>query len=312
MLAACKKDDPVEEEGLDNRLGYIIDDNKFSFSFFNAGITVTNTRPLLLEKGPFTVLVPDNTAFINAGYPDEQAVMTSSYSELNNMVHYHILDGTWELNRLAFRFNHEITTRGGAKMYITRWVKDGDTVLTINGARVRALNLPAANGLIQVLNAVLAPLTHNNLSDAIASDTSLTFFNAALEQAGMKAFMAGDGPYSVFAPVNNAFRAEGFPSMDSIGNADPALLRDIIRYHILSGRRFTYDYVLSTGASGQSQQAMLNGNNIDVQLLGSGSNYTGITIQGPGNLSPANLKRQNVLTGNGVLHTIDRVLKENF
>lgn len=313
ILASCSKDEqPVDNGDLDNRLGYIIEDNKFNFSFFNAALIVTGTTPLLLEKGPFTVLVPDNTAFLNDGYIDEQAVMTRSRAFLDNMVQYHILDGTWELNRLSFRFNHEITTHGGAKMYVTRWVKDGDTVLTINGARVLAQNLPASNGLIQVLNDVLAPLTQQDLSDAIAADTSLTFFNVALQQAGMKTLLEGEGPYSIFVPSNNAFRAEGFPSIDSVNNTDPAILRDMINYHILNGRRFIYDYVLSTDASEQNQQAMLNGNNINIQLIRSGLDYSGITVQGTGNTSAATIIRGNVLAGNGVLHVIDQVLKENF
>jgi uncharacterized surface protein with fasciclin (FAS1) repeats len=310
LQMACDKDDAqANDSDIDNRISNVIADNKFNFSLFNTMVNMTNTSNLLLEEGPFTVLLPDNTAFENAGYYNEESIRVTDPSLLNNMMQYYILEGKWELNKLAYRFNQDIPTHSGATIFVSHWIKDGDTVLTVNGTRVVALNLPASNGLIQVLNAVPAPAVHNNLSDAIAADPTLTFLNMALQQAGMKTLLAGPGPYSMFAPSNNAFLEMGFPNIDSVGRTDPEELRKILRYHIFTSRRFTYDYVLSTGNTNLSEQAMLNGNNVTVQVSPPGD-Y--ITLQGPGNTAPISLVKKNVLTGNGVLHTIDNMLKENF
>lgn len=312
LLSACtKKDDVVAGTEETNRLTYIIDDNKFNFSFFSTALGRTGYRSTLAGPGPYTVMIPDNNAFIKAGYDNEQAVLTESGAVLNTLLSYHIVNGTWELNKLPFKFNQELTALSGAKMYVTRWVKDADTVLTVNGSPLLAHNLSASNGMIQVLDNVLQPLVHKTLSEAVSADTALNFLNVALQQAGLKGLLSTENAYTMFAPTNNAFRGAGFPSIDSINTTDPAILRDLLAYQLFSGRKFIYDYILTTGASDQSEQAMSNGNNVTIKLLKSGVKYTGITISGPGNTTAAQVKKANVMAANGVLHIIDQVLKEN-
>jgi uncharacterized surface protein with fasciclin (FAS1) repeats len=311
-LAACNKNDNVTPDNSENnRISYVIADNLFNFSSFSTALERTGYVRKLATPGPFTVLVPDNNAFQKAGYSNSTSILSESATVLNNIVSYHILSGTWELNKLPFTFNQELITAAGAKMYVTHWVKDKDTVLTINGTRILTYNMPASNGLIQVMNEVLQPLVQSSLSNAIAADTALTFLNVALQQADMKTMLAGDKAYTVMAPVNDAFRKMGFPSADSVNVTDPAALRKLLYYVLFPGRKFIYDYVLTTDVTNQSQQAMLNGSNITIRLIKSGVKYTGVTLQGSGNLSQINVLKSNVLTGNGVLHTVDGVLREN-
>jgi len=314
FLQACSKSHDNKAAGaadVTNRLNFIIDDNRFNFSAFNAGLSRTSYRLALAGAGPYTVLLPDNNAFINAGYANDQAVLTESAALLGNMIGYHITNGTWELDKLPFAFNQEIESIGGAKLYVTRWVKNGDTVVTINGARVLSYNLQASNGLIQVLNAVLQPLVHQKLTDAIAADPQLTFLNVALERAGMKGLLAGEQVYTIFAPNNAAFVAAGFTSIDSINGADSAGLRSLLQYTMFPGRKFVYDYILTTGVTGITQQAMLNGDNITVTLVKSGVDYTGITVSGVGNAAGIAIQKANVLAGNGVVHIINQMVREN-
>jgi uncharacterized surface protein with fasciclin (FAS1) repeats len=312
LLSACTKDkDNTAGSDEINRLTYVIDDNKFNFSSFNTALGRTGYRNMLAQAGPYTVMVPDNNAFVKAGYTTNQQVLTESAALLNNMVSYHILNGTWELNKLPYQFNQEIPAITGAKMFVTHWIKGEDTVLTINGSPVLAYNLPASNGIIQVLDMVLQPLVYQTLSDAIATDTSLTFLNVALQQAGMKTLISGSATYTFFAPSNSAFRSAGFPSIDSISKTDAKTLRDLLEYHLFAGRKFIYDYILTTGSSDQTEQAMLNGNNVGISLVKPEVKYTGITIKGIGNKVPAEVQKENVMAGNGVLHIIDQVLKEN-
>jgi len=314
LLSACTKDkDNTAGSDEINRLTYVIDDNRFNFSSFNTALGRTGYRNMLAQAGPYTVMVPDNNAFAKAGYATNQQVLTQSAVILNNLVSYHIINGTWELNKLPYQFNQEISAITGAKMFVTHWIKGEDTVLTINGSPVLAYNLPASNGMIQVLDNVLQPLVYQTLSDAIATDTSLTFLNVALQQAGMKTGISGSATYTFFAPSNSAFRNAGFPSVDSINKTDAKTLRDLLEYHLFAGRKFIYDYILTTGSSDQTEQAMQNGNNVGISLVkdDTGVKYIGITIKGAGNKVPAEVKRENLMAGNGVLHIIDQVLKEN-
>ncbi|PUZ21842.1 fasciclin [Chitinophaga parva] len=317
LLFACKKDDskPATSGGDANQLVNVITDNKFNFSDFNTALTTTGLDKQLRGAGPYTVLIPDNTAFQAAGYSDETAVAQEDGAVLLNMVRYHLLDGSWDLNKLPFRFNQPVTSFAGTQLYITHWIKGADTVITINGTPVSAVNMPASNGLIQVISAVMPPLLQNTLSDAVAADTSLTFLNTALQVTGMKNLLAGNDAYTLFAPSNNAFRAAGYPSMDSIATTDPAVLKALLLYQLTAGRHFVYDYILTADDSNTSQQTMANSNTTTVTLVPNpqtGVGFTSIRIQGSGNPQPCNIMKQNVLTNNGILHIIDQVLKENF
>lgn len=311
-MTACKKDkDATPDENISNRLAFVIDDNKFNFSSFNIALTRTSFRNKLLEEGPFTVMIPDNNAFRKAGYGNDQAVLKESGTVLNDMVNYHIVYGTWELNKLPFKFNQELSSVSGGKMYVTRWVKNIDTVVTINGAPVLAYNLDASNGKIQVLDNVLQPLLHDKTGEVIAGDTSLAFLNVALQQSGLRDQLYKDDIYTFFAPTNNAFRKAGFPSVDSISRTSAAMLKGLLQYHYFSGRKFIYDYVLTTGNNDKTTQAMFNNNTVKINLLKSGVKYTGITLAGEGNKVPASVTKSNIMAGNGVVHIIDQVLIEN-
>lgn len=310
-LTACKKNDSpssqASQEASGNRLTYVIGDND-DLDLFSTALTYTHLDDTLLMPGPYTVLVPTNEAFNGSGYADAVAVDGTNNVLMKEIISYHILGGTYYLNELPFAFNQEINTLHGDKMYVTHWIKGGDTVLTINGTQVTTNNLPASNGLIQVVNAVLNPPIYSNIHEALAADTALSFFNEAMNHTGLTDSIGkGSAIYTVFAPVNNAFRQLGFPSTDSILATDPAVLSAILKYHILNDRRFIYDYVLSTDATNLSAQTMIDGNSAAIQVNGSG-----ITIQGSGNTSPSNLVLSNILAGNGVVHEIDQALKLTF
>ncbi len=311
-LTACNKKDEVQPDNNgNNRINFVIADNLFNFSYFNTALERTGYLKKLAGEGPFTVLVPDNIAFNRSGYGNHDALLTESLSILNNMVSYHILGGKWEFNKLPFSFNQEIRTDAGARMFVTRWVKNADTILMINGTRITARNLPASNGLIQVMSEVLPPLVNKTVSDAVAADTSLTLLNVALQQSGMKEQLASDEVYTLMVPSNRALRAAGYGSIDKINAEDPAVLRRLLSYTMFKGRKFVYDYILTTSSTNQSEQAMLNGNNIIIKVISKSDGTQDITLKGTGNAQPANIVKRNVLAGNGVLHVVDALLKEN-
>ena len=314
VFSACKKDSPTAgADDRDNRLSFVMSAN-FNLTLFTAGLDYTHYADTLQQPGPYTVLAPSDAAFEAAGYSSAVAIQAAG-SAMNQLIGYHILGGVYPLDQLPFLFNQEIRTLDDEAMYVTHWVKNNDTVVTINGATVISLNLPASNGVIQVLNQVLNPSLYTTVQQAVAADPALTYFNAALLHSGLAATLQGAGPFTLFAPVNSAFVAMGYPTTDSINHTDPAVLASLLNYHILSGRRFVNDFVLTTDATNNSQQVMLDGTNITVHLVPDPSNpgsYSGITVQGTGNTSASTLVRQNVLAGNGVLHTIDQVLKTEY
>lgn len=308
---SCSKDEQGLSDYDNNKINLVIADN-FNLSAFSAALKRGNLdKDLQQGMGPYTTLAPSDAAFSAAGYTSPVSVLTANSTTIARIANYHTLDGKYELNKMPFLFNQELKSRGG-KLYVTHWIKGQDTILTINGARVLAQNIPASNGLIQVLNRVLTPYLHDVLSDAITAEASITLFAQALKTSGLLQSMDQTGPYTVFAPDNTAMRAMGYTSVEQINGTDPEALKRLVNYHILKDRRFIYDYILSTGASNTSRQAMLDGNSVNIILVptpGVPGSFNGISLKGIGNTSPVDLVKQDILTGNGVLHIINSVLR---
>lgn len=309
-ITSCKKDEMIHSHD-NNKVNLVIADN-FNLSSFSAVLRKSGMDKVLQDgEGPYTLLAPSDAAFSAAGYSSPVAVLAGNTKIIGRIANYHTLDGKYELNKLPFLFNQELRTRGG-KMYATHWLKDGDTVLTLNGSRVLAQNIAGSNGLIQVLDRVLTPYVHDLIGNAIAADPSITLFAQALKTSGLLQTISDAGPYTVFAPNNAALQALGYSTVQQIQLADPDKLRSFLLYHIVKDRRFVYDYILSTGASNKAQQGMMDGNSISISLLPNPSapnSFQGISLRGIGNTSEIKLLKQDMLSGNGVLHVIDGGLR---
>lgn len=308
---SCDKEKSAVEDYDSNKLNMVVADN-FNLSLLNASLRVSNMGSELQSiVGPMTVLAPSDAAFSKAGYGRTVDIFTAQPAVISQLVKYHLMDGKYELNKLPFLFNQEIRSRGG-KVFATRWVKGADTVLTLNGARVVAMNIPASNGIIQVLDRVLTPYQHDKIMDAILGQASTTLFAQALQRSGVAQTLAEGGPYTVFAPSNEAMSALGYSSIQQIESTAVEELKRVVNYHIVRDRRFIYDYILSTGTSNVSKQAMMDGNSVSIKLtkaVGSANAFDGITLRGLGNTKDVMLLKQDILTGNGVLHIVDQALR---
>lgn len=308
ITGSCAK---TTDEGVfdANNISNVVADN-FNLSVFNTVLKYSTQDRVLKENGPYTVLAPSDAAFAGI-YSTPAAVVNADKGIIARLAQYHMLDGRYELSKLPFRFNQELRSRGG-KVFVTRWIKGTDTVLTVNGARVLAKNVPASNGLIQVMNRVLTPYVHEKLGSALAADPEITLFYQAMLSSGVLETVNGTGPYTIFAPDNAAMQAAGYANMTQVSNTDPAVLKAFVNHHIIRDRRFVYDYILSAGTATTMKQNMLDGNAINVTLIANSSEpggFSGITVRGAANTLEYNVTKQNVLTGNGVLHTINGVLK---
>lgn len=309
-LVACEKEtddaSPIDANTIKN----VVADN-FNLAIMNAALNRGGLANVVKENGSFTLLAPSDDAFNHAGYLSTTAMLTETTARAASITNYLLLDGNYELNKLPYIFNQELQSRGG-KLYATHWIKGQDTVLTINGARLLAQNVPASNGLIQVINRMLEPYVHEKLGDALAADQDITLFAQALISSGLMETINANGPYTIFAPTNEAVKSFGYASINEIAQADPQELRRWVSYHIVRDRRFVYDYILSAGSTNTSKQAMLDGNTVTVNLMADESDpsgFGGISLRGTGNTTEVSLLKQDFLTGNGVLHVVDNVLK---
>lgn len=129
-----------------------------------------------------------------------------------------------------------------------------------------------------------------NIIDTAAANGNFKTLLAAIEAAGLTSTLKGTGPFTVFAPTDAAFAALPAGTVDGLLK-DPAKLKDILLYHVVSGQ------VLAADAAKLTEAKTVQGSSVAIVASGGG-----ITVGG------AKVVTADVKASNGVIHVIDKVL----
>jgi uncharacterized surface protein with fasciclin (FAS1) repeats len=124
---------------------------------------------------------------------------------------------------------------------------------------------------------------------AVATD-GFTTLVAAVQAAGLVETLSGEGPFTVFAPTDEAFAALPEGLLEKLllpENSD--LLVKILTYHVVAGQVMAADVVDGDVATVEGQSVTLD-------------TMAGVTVNG------ANVVLADVLASNGVIHVIDAVI----
>ncbi|GKT24520.1 fasciclin domain-containing protein [Acidovorax sp. SUPP3334] len=134
-----------------------------------------------------------------------------------------------------------------------------------------------------------APNASSPIPVALAATPSISTFRTLATQAGLADTLAAAGPYTVFAPSDDAFKAVPAKTMAEL-RADKAKLQAVLNYHIVPKRL--------TAADVQSGSVKtLQGGEITLARAG-----TFVTLE------DAMVVQADILASNGVVHVVDRVL----
>ena len=133
------------------------------------------------------------------------------------------------------------------------------------------------------------PTQPASVADAIAHDPQLSTLNTLVVRSGLADTLKAAGPYTVFAPTNEAFAAVPAKTMQELA-ADPAKLKSVLSYHVLPERMTTAS--LKTGNAKTAEGA-------NVALSRAGSYVT---------VEDAMVQTADIVAANGVVHKVDRVL----
>lgn len=114
---------------------------------------------------------------------------------------------------------------------------------------------------------------------------------AAVQAAGLVETLSGEGPFTVFAPTDEAFAALPEGTLDAL-LADPEALADILTYHVVSGE------VLAADVVGLTSATTVQGSDIAIEVV-DGS----VVLNGS-----ATVVVTDVPASNGVIHVIDAVI----
>lgn len=128
-----------------------------------------------------------------------------------------------------------------------------------------------------------------SIAETAANTPELSTLSRLIGAAGLDATLRGDGPYTVFAPSNDAFAAVPQATMDTLAK-DPAQLKAVLTYHVVPGRL--------TGSEVKNGPAKtVQGGNLALSKAGQF-----VTVE------DAVVTRADLPASNGVVHVVDRVL----
>lgn len=260
-----------------------------------AGLTSALNNP----NGDNTVFAPTNEAFdellVALGVDSIEDIPVAT---LEKVLLNHVITGTSTASSLSTGYVPTLALEATTDNPIDVYVEVGSGV-ELNGiSTVTSADIAASNGVVHIVDKVITLPTV--VTFALADDRFSTLVSALTRPAFNNAFvttLTGDGPFTVFAPTNDAFAALltelGLDSLDDVSDAN---LESILNYHVVSGA----NVLSSTLTDGQSI-ATISGDSFTIdldngaQIIDANNRVTDIIIT-------------DVQANNGVIHAINKVL----
>lgn len=253
----------------------------------------------LQGTGPFTVFAPTDAAFT-------AFLKTTPYATLNDVpkdvltqiLLNHVVSGAIKSTDLSTGYAKTLAKSATSGTNTMSLYVDLTSGVKLNGvAKVTTADVIATNGVIHVVDAVINLPTIVTHATANANFTSLV---GALTKSGQPDFvgiLSGTGPFTVFAPTNDAFTAFNTElAPGGIAGVSSANLTKVLQYHVVSGNilaaSLTEGQIVSTLQTPQKFTVLLSG---------------GAKIKDVSNRI-STIVATDVQCSNGVIHVLNKVL----
>jgi len=236
----------------------------------------------------YTVFAPTNDAFASLLTSLGVTLNNLSAETLSPILLYHVLSGYIPASKVAEGYFPTVSTAFGKNVLVQIATSTG--VLLNNSSKVIATDVVATNGIIHVIDKVLLPPT---VVDLALQNSMFSTLVLAVVKADLATALSGAGPFTVFAPTNDAFTAL-FAAL-KVSGID-ALTKDqltpILLAHVVSGN-------IQSGGLPSGTVLTLN----TLKSLSVVVSNSGVTINGNVNVIKADIQGNN-----GVVHVIDKVI----
>jgi transforming growth factor-beta-induced protein len=239
----------------------------------------------LKGPGPFTVFAPTDEAF--AKLPKgtlESLLEPGNRATLQTILKYHVVAGrvgAAQVSGLKFAETLsgqrvDISTAGGVR---------------VDGANVVTADIACTNGVIHVIDAVILPST-DGLLEVAGKAGAFKTLAAAIQAAGLVEALSGEGPFTVFAPTDEAFAKLPAGTLDDLLKPEnKAKLAELLKLHVVSGRIYS-DQALAAGRA-----PTLAGRSVVISAA-----------NGQATVAGSRLLTLDIEAKNGVIHVIDQVI----
>jgi transforming growth factor-beta-induced protein len=271
-----------------------------NFSTLVTAVKAAGLMDVLNSAGPFTVFAPTNAAFAKVP-ADQLAAILNDKAKLTAILTYHVVAGKVLAADVVKMNGQKAKTVEGSEIMIT--VANGGVM--VDKANVVQTDIMADNGVIHMIDSVILPGTNsmaadtkmvkkNTLVDVALGNPQFSTLVTALKAAGLVDVLNGPGPFTVFAPTNEAFDKLPPALLKSILSS-PEKLKALLTYHVVAGKVPASEVVKLNGQSA----ATVQGGMVRIKVTPNGA----VSLN-----SRAKVIAVDVMADNGIIHVIDRVL----
>lgn len=246
--------------------------------------------------GPFTVFAPTNEAF-NKLPASLLATLQSDVELLKKVLLYHVVSG--EVYSKDITNDITVDSVEGSKLRANIYLKSPyyPGFVTVNGARVTKADHKADNGVIHIVSDVIYPFPTGNIAEAVTADPRFSTLLAAVGAAGLAETLSGEGPFTVFAPTNEAFAKIPQDTLNGL-LADKDALTKVLLRHVVPGTLYSKGIYWSEHSTAGGDEE----DNVQTQVFKGG--VTKVVSKTAG----ARVVEADIPATNGVIHAIDTVI----
>ena len=250
----------------------------------------------------YTVFAPTNAAFTkflsDNGFAKLEDVPVDV---LKKVLEYHVVAGEAKAANLSTGYVKTLATFGTTTSNLSLFVNTSGGVSLNKDVKVTTADVDATNGVVHVVDQVIALPT---IVTTALSNPDFSTLVAALTRSDLNvdyvAILSGAGPFTVFAPTNDAFaKLLTELNLTSLSQIDAATLNAVLQYHVVAGAN-----VLAGQLTDEQEITTFQTGKIKIDLTG------GAKIVDAAN-RVTNIIATDVQANNGVVHAIDRVLLPN-
>ncbi len=300
-----------------------------------AAVQAAGLVETLQGPGPFTVFAPTDDAFaaLPAGTV-EMLLLPENQAQLQEVLTCHVVAADALSDVIEGMIaddggTHPVETLGGCTLQATT---DGEMITLTDETGRRAIvtiaDVRQSNGVIHVVDTVLLPATEaapaegamegsnpmvggapmlatKDIIDNAVNSADHTTLVAAVQAADLVETLKGEGPFTVFAPVNAAFEALPAGTVDTLLMPEnKAQLQGILTAHVVAGGLSAADLMdrINASSDGFYHFEAVSGNALSAKMTG-GSIYIFDESGNAGRVTIADVNQSN-----GVIHVVDKVL----
>lgn len=294
FISSCT-DDGTTPEPTPNNITDIVT-NTERFSSLLAALERTDLVSTI-AGGEYTVFAPDNDAF--ATFLNGTALADVDVDVLTQILLNHVVAGTVKSTDLSNGYAATLAEESTTMNKISLLVNIDNGVVLNNSVNVVEADITADNGVIHEVDKVIAIPTVVNLAIQGGFDSLVVALTRTDLPTNLVEALSGTGPFTVFAPSNEAFKAliDGNMTWNSIADIDATTLEAVLKYHVVAGAN-----VLSSTLTDNQSVTTFQGTDFTVNIAG-----TDVTIT-DGQSNIVEVAATDVQGSNGVVHVISGVL----